>query len=287
MPGLQPLPRVYTYRDDGPILGNRTRWKPRRVCCTTRQDHTDLPGIDYVVKYRQGTIGTTALISEVVCGTLFQVAGVEVPDAAMVSVSPRLSASYRNQPDVSFPVEPGLHFGAKRLRGVHPGPPTQLDELANPQELVDIWVLDSWVMNTDRGNHGNMLMRPGSKGRWHLIAVDQSDCFGGSGRMADGSSSFAAAAPAESCPLLPGAIWLAGGKRAVRKSIDAVRRAVKYVRAAMERVPEEWWEEAHLDSHVLQNGLARRSQCMEDIVRVREWEEGIDDVLEGRRPLDL
>jgi len=58
---------VYAYRDNGPMLAF-SRWKPRRVFCTGKPDHSDQPPVEHVVKFRQGAPGTAALISEIVCG---------------------------------------------------------------------------------------------------------------------------------------------------------------------------------------------------------------------------
>src|SRR5437899_2088703 len=52
-----------------------TRWKPRRVFCTEDPNHRDEPGVEHVVKFRQGKVGTAALISEVLCGGLLDAGG--------------------------------------------------------------------------------------------------------------------------------------------------------------------------------------------------------------------
>lgn len=286
MPSLQDLPWVYAYRDNGPMLGQITRWKPRAVYCTQQRDRADLPGIEYVVKFRQGAVGTAALISEVVCGGLFSVAGIAVPEPALVWVSGALSAGYTKDSSVPYAVQSGLHFGTKRLQSVEFGPPESVGRLAWPQELVDIWVLDSWVMNTDRETHGNILMRLDTRARWRLIAVDQSDGFGGAGRLSDGSVPYDTFGRAPSWPCLPAAVFDAGGSRAVRKSIDDVRRAAGHLGRAVARVPEAWWGEAGAEPDSICEGLTRRAQRMEDTVRVRQWEEATD-AGKGGRVLDL
>ena len=77
---------VYAYRDNG-WMSRLTRWKPRRVYCTEDANHRDEPGIEHVVKFRQGKIGAAALISEVVCGGLLAAGGVPALDGRLVSVS--------------------------------------------------------------------------------------------------------------------------------------------------------------------------------------------------------
>ena len=63
----------------------------------------------------------------------------------------------------------------------------RIDDLADPQELVDLWAFGSWLCNIDRELEGNILLALSPDGRFRLVAADQSDCLGGSGRFADGS----------------------------------------------------------------------------------------------------
>jgi hypothetical protein len=99
---------VYAYRDNGP-MSLLTRWKPRRVYCTGQADHADAPGVEHVVKFRQGKVGTAALISEILGTQLLAAGGVRVLDSRLVLASEAFAESYKGKTDIPYAVEPGLH----------------------------------------------------------------------------------------------------------------------------------------------------------------------------------
>src|SRR5262245_8762317 len=116
-----------------------TRWKPRRIFCTTQADHSDEPGVEHVVKFRQGPVGTAALISEVLGTGLLAAGGVRVLDRRFVMVSEGFGGSYRGKTDVTYPVQPGWHYGTVLRHDVENGPPMAVSDLADPQELLTLW----------------------------------------------------------------------------------------------------------------------------------------------------
>jgi hypothetical protein len=188
---LAPLPIVFAHRDKG-ILGQMTRWKPRLVSCSGREDHREAKGTDYVAKYRRpDPESAAALISEVVCYTLLRAMRVRTLEAALVSVSPALALSYTRDDSVNYEILPGLHFGTVYRHDFQPADPELWDQgfweqLADPAELIQIWAADCWLMNLDREVFGNVLLDPGKIGKWHLVPADQSDCFLGAGVFANG-----------------------------------------------------------------------------------------------------
>jgi hypothetical protein len=125
-------------------MGELTRWKPRQVFCTEQADHQDAPGELHVVKYRQGKVGTCALISEVLCGQLLTLAGIPTVEGRFVFASSDYAARHKAIPGIPYLVEPGWHFGSPFITG-HPGPPKKLALLASPQEVVNLWVSDTWL----------------------------------------------------------------------------------------------------------------------------------------------
>ena len=254
--------------------------------CTEREDHVDAPGTEYVVKFRQGSRGAAALISEVVCGCLFDIAETRVPEPALVTVSASLARSYTTSTLLHYRVEPGMHFGTKFITDAQPGYLTSFEQLSDPQQLVDLWVLDSWVMNIDRTDFGNVLLRPDGRGHWHIVAADQSDCFCGSGRLCDGTVAYTREGAAALYGFLEAAVVAVGGKRAVRKSIDRVRLAAQYLESAIARVPSVWWNEAGVDPGSVGAGLESRARGIEEIVKLSRWE-GISDAGSGGTVLNL
>lgn len=135
-------------------------WKPRRVFCTEQPDHRDEPGVEYVVKFRQGPVGTAALISEVLCGSLLAAGGIAVLEGVLVAVSGQFAASYATKVEIPFAIDEGLHFGTVLRMDVENGPPLRIDDLAQPRELVDLWAFDSWLCNIDRELDGNTFSLP-------------------------------------------------------------------------------------------------------------------------------
>lgn len=283
--GLSGRPRespktVFAYRDDGP-MATLTRWQPRRIACTEHPDHRDRPGVLHVVKFRQAKPeGAAALISELLCTQLLAAGGVLVLDARIVEVSRQFAASCVTKPEIPYTIEPGRHFGTVLCQDVDDGPPLDIDVVANPQDVVDIWAFDSWFCNIDRNTHGNTLLTPERGGRFRLIAADQSDCFGGATRFADGSwrDVLSVDHSAETVELWQTAIFNAGGARSLHDAIAKVRSACE----ELDSVPKEWWKMAGVDPRLIGRALERRSHRLGDILKVKQWE-GLDDATKDGR----
>jgi len=273
---------VYAYRDNG-WMSRVTRWKPRRVYCTEEENHRDEPGVEHVVKFRQGKVGTAALISEILSGSLLQAGGLSVLEGRLVSVSSRFAASCATKTEIPYAIEAGLHFGTLLRFDVENGPPLRIDHLAEPQELVDLWAFDSWLCNIDRELEGNTLLTLAPDGRFHLIAADQSDCLGGSGRFADGSWSkvIASPAPAPTLPFCQRAIFDSGGAPAISRSVAKVQEAASQLGAAIAAVPDVWWRETGIDPARVQAELETRSRRIPDILNIRQWENLLNDIQGG------
>jgi hypothetical protein len=259
-----------------------TRWKPRKVYCTVQADHGDQPGTEHVVKFRQGKPGTAAVISEVVATQLLAAGGVPVLDGRLIDASPGFAASYLGKMDVSYSIVAGLHYGTVLRHDVENGPPTAIGDLDDPEEVLDLWVFDSWLCTTDRILEGNVLMTPVSSTKVRLIAADQSDCFGGAGRLADGSwkKVLAERGAAESVSFLQRVIFEVGGVSAIKAAIAKVRMAAGQMRQAMGSVPPAWLQAAGVDPGELTTALDARQRRLEDILNIKNWE-GLTDDLKG------
>lgn len=282
-----PLPRVYAYRDEGPMASNLTRWKPRQVFCTRQPDHGDKPGERYVVKYRQGRPGTCALISEVVCGCLLRSAGIPSVECSLVHVSQSLAARYRSMSEMLYRVEPEWHFGSLFHDRGTPGElrALALTDLSAPQETVDLWVFDTWVCNIDRTVHGNIIRVPAGE-KIGLVAVDQSECFSGSGCLADGSwvRNLGSRGCAETANWIDSAIYSCGGSHAIRSALSRIDAAVPNLAYAVGQVPPEWWPEAGLNQQAVEQGLRQRAGSLSRIIDLPKWE-GMDHATGGGQVL--
>lgn len=274
---------VYAYRDDG-WMADLTRWKPRRVHCTQRPDHSDRPGVLHAVKYRQGKEGTAALISEVLCNKLLRAGGVLVLDARLVHVSPEFAASYVTKTEIPYTINVGLHFGTVLRGDVGDGPPPSINTVADPRDILDIWAFDSWLCNTDRNTHGNLLLALDRSGKFRLIAADQSDCFGGAGRLADGGwqTRLAGSNRAETVDFWDAAILQAGGASALRDSVEKVRRAWGVIDEAIGAVPPGWWNCASVDASLIKRALDDRLRRLPDILNIEQWEGLNNEFRQGR-----
>jgi hypothetical protein len=274
------LQTVYADRDDGP-MSLLSRWQPRRVFCTEHADHADRPGTLHVVKFRRGPVGTAALISEVVCGHLLEEGGLRVLDRRLVEVSDGLARAFNVNPDRPYEIEPGLHFGTVLRSDVVDGPPLELAELADPQELLDVWAFDTLFCTTDRAVTGNLLLEHDAAGKAHLIPADQSDGFGGAGRFADGTwrNVLDGHAAAATVPFYQAAI-LQLKARGLEQAIDKVRRAAAHVEEALAQVPPSWWAQAGIDPQEVRDRLGHRSRRLSEFLNL-PLRQGLGDDIRG------
>lgn len=268
---------VFAYADQGPMQGSLTKWKPRRVLCTTKKSHASSEEqasdtIEHVVKYRQGKQGAAALISEVVAGWLLEKGGLRVLDRRLVEVSREFADSCKEV--VPYPVTAGLHFGTVRKIQVEAGPPPCHKRLSDSQDLVDLWAFDTWLGTIDRDRHGNMLLELGGKSLFRIIACDQSDCFGGTTLFSDGAQwqtafSNSGAAPTLKC-IYP-AIFDSGAITALTSAIGRVTKAATHIDDAIGMVPGGWWDEAEISPDAVKEALEARVKKLDALLNTAMW----------------
>ncbi len=232
---MPPLPRVFAYRDAGPM--GPTRWQPRKTICTQTREHTDLPGELYVVKFCQGQAGAAAMISEVVCQALFHAGGMFVLDAVVVEASEAFANGWNDTVgtevndgtnDPSPRISAGAYFGTVYLSDVYDGPLTSIEDVEKPEHLVLIWVFDCLVCNIDRTVRGNLILLPhGRQRKLRLVAADHSDCFCGSTEFSAGTWRDLMMRRARVGGLLvPQAIRAVGGEEGLLQAIQTARFAL-------------------------------------------------------------
>ena len=264
------LPRVYAYRDHGSM--GPTRWSPRKTICTSDANHAEQPGQVYVAKFCQGKNGAAAMISEIVCRRLFEVAGILVLDAVIVNASESFARSW-NEMEMPYRIEPGEYFGTLYLEDVLAGPASEADSLDDLRDIVLIWVVDALVCNLDRNVWGNVLLKPvGRSGKLRLIAADQSDCFCGSGVFADGSwrtrmQRERAIGPA----LLIEAVVATGGQVGIRRAIETTAQALDAIDSAFDQVPAVWWAKASISPDQIEDVLLNRLRALPNLLDIEKW----------------
>ena len=279
---MQPLPLVYAHRDDQAIIEG-TRWEPRKVFCTKTQISSNEHGIRYAVKFRRGCRESAAAnISELVASTLLREMNIKTFDVALVSVSNEFAYSYNKKGNLGYNVDAGIHYGTVFNIDIDPGPPILWEEMAAPQELIELWVADSWLMNIDREVHGNIAMIQNG-GAFHLLAADQSDCFLGSGRFAGGScfrecQKHGSAKYDGIFKFVDRAVGDYGCSRLhytlsqIQEAVRSVQKAAPKVVEAVCLVPQDWWKQAQIAPHDVVSCLTERANSMRRIVDVDRME---------------
>jgi hypothetical protein len=264
---------VYAYRDDG-AMSALSKWKPRRVECSRKPDHSDLPGELFVVKYASEPDCCACAISELVCTQLLARIGVRTLKPYLVSVSENFAASCNLKSDFPRRIFPGLHYGTLLRLDVENGPPAHLDQLADPAALVLLWVGDTWIGNIDRAIEGNTLLNPAGKGKYHMIASDQSDCFGGTSEFCGKGfpERFLRQGRAPSIRFLQDAVAKTGGPNILNSAIECVLDAAKDLEAIAGTVPQLWWDSSLIQPKTMIKALILRAQALADVIKPREWE---------------
>jgi hypothetical protein len=264
---------LHAYRDDGP-MSVKTRWRPRRVFCTLASDHGDQPGQLFVVKFQQGQSGAAALVSEIVCTTLLSRAGFQTLDWRLVQASSGFANSCNVTSNFPYPIREGVHFGTLLRDDVEAGPPLSYDDLAKPRDIIDLWVMDTWLGNIDRDVDGNTLLKVTASGKFQVIASDQSDCFCGASTFSssDFERIYAGSGTARSVAFLANVIFQSGGSGAITEGIRRARGCVPQVGEVFELVPNELWVNSGLNHRTIQRAMQARAERLEQILRPDQWE---------------
>ena len=260
-------------------MANWSKWKPRRVECTTTADHGKLPGHMFVVKYAREGEGCACAISELICTQLLAELGIHTLSPFIVEVSTGFAASCNFKSDFPYKIPPGPHFGTLLETDVVDGPPIALDDLSRPFDLVLLWVADTWMGNIDRENHGNTLLRLVGGEKYEIIAADQSDCLCGTSRFCGGEYQevLLNTGPAPAPRLLAASIYLAGGETGLVDAIERVRRVRDKIPGILLTVPDVWWNRSGIQPRQLTNALCGRSDRLTEVINPGMW--GVTDGL--------
>jgi len=267
---------VYGYRDDG-AQTMLSRWKPRRVFCTSQPDHSDEPGNLYVVKFLQNQAGAAALISELICTSLYTLAGIRTLDSAIVHVSQAFADSYLTKVEIPYQILMGDHFGTVHRSDVETAQTLTYDQLAAPSEILRLWVFDTLVNNVDRDIYGNVLLSltGANTQQFSVIASDQSDCFCGAGVFCSEEfiRTMRRRGQARSVSFLPTVIFNSGGATAIRTEIANARDSLEHIPDILREVPTRWWDISRIAPNDIQDVLEFRARRLEAILNPDAWED--------------
>jgi hypothetical protein len=277
------LPRRIAVKDDGSIVDVETRWSPRKVLCQSPEGDIK----HYAVKYRRDKESTAAAISEIVGHGILQILGVTTLEPAVIEATEALAQSYRATGDITYNIFVGEHFGTLLRLDFNPveldAPGSLLfEQIAHAEDIVRLYVADSWLMNLDRGVFGNVLLELTNAGKWRIIAADQSDCFLGARSLADGSY-ISRSKTHGSAALLPGLTeqaLLTLGTKVLDAAIRRVRIGVPRLQGVLNNVPRAWWNDAGIEASDILNVLTNRADHIHGIVRYDHWK-GLSDAAQG------
>jgi hypothetical protein len=274
---MPPLPRVYAYRDAGPM--GPTRWTPRKIVCTTSEDHSDLPGSVYVAKFCQGAQGASAMISEVICREIFRAGGLHVLDAVIVVVSESFAEGWNNVQQSQPPLVAGSYFGTSYVPDAWGGSIESLEQVETPKQLSLVWLFDCLICNIDRQVRGNLMLIPkGDPPKLRILPADNSDCFCGSLFFSNGQwRELMKQRGGVGGILIPEAIAAIGGEIGLRIELDEVRSALTRIGSAFDQVPQEWWERANTNAEQIEETLWERFEALPNLINIAQWGGGFGD----------
>ena len=156
------------------------------------------------------------------------------------------------------------------------GPPPDYGFMHDPQELVEMWIADCWLMNRDREQDGNMRLALASSGRFSPIAADHSDCFLGAGRFADGSyvslgRQHGAVPYPATATLVERAVCELGCLRAL-SLVGRIVAVAKELPQVIGCVPAEWWHQSGVSGMDVVTCLQERAGRMRSIIDIDRLE---------------
>ena len=125
--------------------------------------------------------------------------------------------------------------------------------------------------------------------RFDVVAVDQSDCFGGSSELArgtileDGAQDRRAGYP---CTFFDQLFLDYDGVTRLRKAANDIMQSASALHSSCSAAHEQWWEEAGVDAGRLLGWLDSRASRIADICRLKDWED-MRDAAKGGRNIKL
>ena len=186
----------------------------------------------YVLKFRGAGHGTRALIAELVSGELARVAGLRVPELALIHVDAALG---RNEPDEEIrdllKASVGLNLGLDYLPGSLPFDPAVGPAPSAEEASAIVW-WDAFISNVDRTARNTNLLW------WHgqLWLIDHGASLYFHHAWADAEAqSRSAFAPISQHALLP---WANGIEAAGARIASALTAAA--IDAALAQIPDDW-----------------------------------------------
>jgi len=127
-------------------------------------------------------------VSEAVSWSILSTCGLRVAEPFIVTMSAKFAADLTAQCRYDPPVKAGRHWGTRVLSAVPLDKDLDretLDQVGRAEDIFRIFVIDELTGNRDRLTEGNLLLVTDPVLPARLVAIDQSDCFGGRACVCD------------------------------------------------------------------------------------------------------
>lgn len=158
---------VEAYRPISPLKNGVT--KPYIINCS---------GEEYVVKFTQNPEGDRALINEFVCAHIADLLDLPLTKPSLIKVNDEFIQDYGDElkQHVTKNIEPGLHFGTKKIQKVFPINTPQILSRANNKDIIPAIILfDHIICNKDRDSNGGNLIFDYTNNK--IIVIDHTHAF--------------------------------------------------------------------------------------------------------------
>jgi hypothetical protein len=127
-------------------------------------------------------------VSEAVSWGVLSACGLHVAEPFIVNMTAKFAADLTAQGGYDPPIRAGRHWGTRFLHGVGVDEGftrKQLDQAGHPEHIFRIFLIDELTGNADRLTEGNLLLVTDPVLPPRLIAIDQSNGFGGPACICD------------------------------------------------------------------------------------------------------
>jgi hypothetical protein len=188
----------------------------------------------YVVKFSDGS---KSAVNEFVSYEVSKPLSAPVYEHILVDTDESL---IKQSPDLTQRgIQAGLHHGveyhstAKDLDGQQ----SEGLHILNAESVPVVVVLDNWLLNTDRGNAGNILLEP-NEGGWKVIATDFNCSFGGNWDVQTISATIANRNLVNTHPIITTNVT---GESPFNQALETLQKVdYSYLQSVVDTIPATW-----------------------------------------------
>lgn len=149
---------------------NNGSTKPYYIICEN--------GDTYAVKFQQNPQGIKAIINEYICSELAKILFLPIPEPALINITKEFLDVFGEKLSnfIGETIQPGLHFGTKKIKKVFTITSTKMiEEAVNLNVISELFIFDLFICNKDRdSNGGNLLF---DKGKNEIVILDHTHVF--------------------------------------------------------------------------------------------------------------